>query len=197
MPSISDPGFGLVRAAIERGAKVEVVPGASAVTTAVAASGLPSDRFLFLGFLPRTSAQRRRSLVAVKDLPYSLVLLESPHRVKVCLLDVAAALGDRRIAVCRELTKLHEEVFRGSVSEALQHFTEPRGEFTLVVEGATETPAPATEDDMAGRLRALVAGGANTKDAVAQVAKESGRPKKDVYRLQLALKAKGGSRAKG
>lgn len=194
MPSISDPGFGLVRGAIDRGARVEVLPGASAVTTAVAASGLPADRFLFLGFLPRTSAQRRRSLAAVKDLPCSIVVLESPHRVLACLQDIAAALGDRRIAVCRELTKLHEEVFRGTVTEALAHFTELRGEFTLVVEGATETPDPATEDEVEGRLRVLVTGGISAKAAVAQVTKESGRPKKDVYRVQLGLKGKPATR---
>ena len=189
MPSISDPGFGLVRAALEQGAKVEVVPGPSAVTVALAVSALPTDRFLFLGFLPRTSAQRRRTLLEVKELPYSVILLESPHRVQACLRDLTAALGDRRIAVCREMTKLHEEVFRGSISGALEHFTETRGEFTLVVEGATAVPAHATDQNVAERLQGLVAGGMSVRDAVAQVAEESGRPKKDVYRVSLEIKA--------
>ncbi|MBF8299170.1 MAG: Uroporphyrin-III C/tetrapyrrole (Corrin/Porphyrin) methyltransferase [Dehalococcoidia bacterium] len=166
MPSISDPGFGLVREALAAGAKVEVVPGPSAVTAAVAASGLPSDQFLFLGFLPRTRPPRKRAIEAVRNQPYTLVVLESPHRIVRCLQDLAAGLGDRRVAVCRELTKLHEEVFRGTLSEAQARFEEPRGEFTLVIERASENPEVVTDRIVSERLQALMADGLSSRDAV-------------------------------
>ena len=136
MPLVSDPGYQLVSAATAAGVPVVAVPGPSAVTTALVVSGLPADRFLFLGFLPRRVAERRAALQALAREQHTLVAFEAPHRLRQTLHDLLAALGDRRIAACRELTELHEEVFRGSVQEALAHFTEPRGEFTLVVEGA-------------------------------------------------------------
>jgi 16S rRNA (cytidine1402-2'-O)-methyltransferase len=190
MPAVSDPGFALVRAALAEGHRVEVVPGPSSVTAAVAASGIPSDRFLFLGFPPRTAAKRREFFREVASLPYAMVLLESPHRLSACLNDIQATLGDRRIAVCRELTKLHEEVFRGSVAGAVTHFNAPRGEVTLVVEGAQEADAAkATDKEVLEQLATLVRQGTSPRDAVTQVAHETGRPRRDVYRLQIAAGA--------
>ena len=136
MPGISDPGAELVSLAAGAGFAVEVVPAVSAVTTALAASGFPGDAFMFLGFLPRRSRDRRALLQTVGSSPLTLIIFEAPHRVSFALRDLLAVLGDRDIAVCREMTKLYEEVWRGPLSHAMQHFAEPRGEFTLVVRGA-------------------------------------------------------------
>ncbi|MEX2245132.1 MAG: 16S rRNA (cytidine(1402)-2'-O)-methyltransferase [Dehalococcoidia bacterium] len=135
MPAISDPGHHLVVAALDAGHDVVPIPGASAVIAAVAASGLPSRRFHYLGFLPRTGGPRRAALRTAAATGDTIVVFESPHRFRATLTDIHAALGDRRIAVCRELTKLHEEIWRGPVTEALTHFQHPRGEVTLVIEG--------------------------------------------------------------
>lgn len=188
MPSISDPGFGLVRAALAAGITVEAIPGPSAVTTAIAVSGLAADRFLFLGFLPRTGPQRRKALAPFAGQPYTLLILESPHRIKECLRDLGTVLGQRRIAVCRELTKLHEEVFRGTIAEARAHFSEPRGEFTLVVEGSLAESEAVSDVDVADRLKELEAGGLSSRDAVAQVTTETGRPRREVYGVSVGLR---------
>jgi 16S rRNA (cytidine1402-2'-O)-methyltransferase len=135
MPGISDPGYELIRSAIEEGHRIVPVPGSSAVVTALAAAGMPSDRFIFLGFLPRKPGERRRLLESAADAPHTIVCFESPHRLQRALADMLGALGDRPVAVCRELTKIYEEVFRGKVSEAIDHFNKPRGEFTLVISG--------------------------------------------------------------
>ena len=137
MPGLSDPGYKLIVAAIERGIPVVPIPGASAVITALVVSGLPTDGFLYVGFLPRRKGQRQRLLSSIADEPRTIVAFETPHRLKEALSDIEETLGDRRLSVCRELTKVHEEIFRGRVSEARQHFTEPRGEFSLVIEGKT------------------------------------------------------------
>jgi 16S rRNA (cytidine1402-2'-O)-methyltransferase len=137
MPGLSDPGYDLVVAAIERGVSVVPIPGASAIITALAVSGLPTDQFLYIGFLPRRKGQRQRILRSIAEESRTVVAFETPHRINEALEDIEEILGDRRIAVCRELTKVHEEIFRGRVSQARQYFIEPRGEFTLVVEGKT------------------------------------------------------------
>jgi len=137
MPGLSDPGYELIVAAIERGISVVPIPGASAVITALVVSGLPTDQFLYLGFLPRRKGQRQRLLSSIVDEPRTIVAFETPHRVKEALSDIEEILGNRRLSVCRELTKVHEEIFRGRVSQAREHFVEPRGEFTLVIEGKT------------------------------------------------------------
>lgn len=137
MPGLSDPGYELIVAAIERGISVVPVPGPSAVITSLVVSGLPTDQFVYLGFLPRRPGQRKRLLTSLADEPRTIVAFESPHRLQQALSDIEEALGDRRTAVCRELTKVHEEIFRGYVSQAREHFSEPRGEFTLVIEGKT------------------------------------------------------------
>jgi 16S rRNA (cytidine1402-2'-O)-methyltransferase len=137
MPGLSDPGYELIIAAIERGISVVPIPGASAVITALVVSGLPTDQFLYLGFLPRRQGQRQRLLSSIVDEPRTIVAFETRHRLREALSDIEEILGDRRLSVCRELTKVHEEIFRGRVSQAREHFAEPRGEFSLVIEGKT------------------------------------------------------------
>jgi 16S rRNA (cytidine1402-2'-O)-methyltransferase len=137
MPGLSDPGYELIVAAIERGISVVPIPGASAVITALVVSGLPTDQFLYVGFLPRRKGQRQRLLSSIVDEPRTIVAFETPHRLREALSDIEEILGNRRLSVCRELTKVHEEIFRGRVSQARKHFVEPRGEFSLVIEGKT------------------------------------------------------------
>jgi 16S rRNA (cytidine1402-2'-O)-methyltransferase len=137
MPGLSDPGYELIIAAIERGISVVPIPGASAVITALVVSGLPTDQFLYLGFLPRRKGQRQRLFSSIVDEPRTIVAFETPHRLSEALNDIEEILGNRRLSVCRELTKVHEEIFRGRVSQAREHFVKPRGEFTLVIEGKT------------------------------------------------------------
>lgn len=137
MPGLSDPGYELIVAAIERGISVVPIPGASAVITALVVSGLPTDQFLYVGFLPRRKGQRQRLLSSIVDEPRTIVAFETPHRLREALSDIEEILGNRRLSVCRELTKVHEEIFRGRVSQAREHFAEPRGEFSLVIEGKT------------------------------------------------------------
>jgi len=185
MPAVSDPGYELVTAALAAGHTVSPLPGASAVIAAVAASGLPAREFTFLGFLPRRAKERRDLFARFADAPGALVVFESPHRVQAALADLQAALGQRRLAVCRELTKLHEEIFRGTPAEALAHFTEPRGEFTIVVEGATAAPREVSDDELRAALRKLRAVGVSARDAAAQVARETGVARRRVYALSL------------
>ncbi|RLC66451.1 MAG: 16S rRNA (cytidine(1402)-2'-O)-methyltransferase [Chloroflexi bacterium] len=136
-PGLSDPGYELIVAAAERGVSVVPIPGASAVVTALVVSGLPTDQFLYVGFLPRRKGQRQRLLAAIVDEPRTIVAFETPHRLSGALSDIEETLGNRRLALCCELTKIHEQIFRGRVSQAREHFVEPRGEFTLVIEGRT------------------------------------------------------------
>jgi 16S rRNA (cytidine1402-2'-O)-methyltransferase len=135
MPGISDPGYELIKAAIEKDIQVVALPGSSAVTTALAVGGLPADQFVYLGFLPRKKGEKRTLLASVKDEPRTLICFESPYRVIDSLAAMLEVLGDRNVAVCREMTKLHEEVFRGPLSSAVKHFQKPRGEFTIVIQG--------------------------------------------------------------
>ncbi len=136
-PGLSDPGYDLIVAAIERGISVVPIPGASAIITALAVSGLPTDQFLYVGFMPRRKGQRQRVLSSIVEESRTIVAFETPHRLNEALEDIEEILGNRRISVCRELTKVHEEIFRGRVRQAREYFVEPRGEFTLVVEGKT------------------------------------------------------------
>jgi 16S rRNA (cytidine1402-2'-O)-methyltransferase len=135
MPGISDPGYELIKAAIEMDIQVVALPGSSAVTTALAVGGLPADQFVYMGFLPRKKGEKRTLLAWVRDEPRTLICFESPYRVVDSLAAMLEVLGDRNVAVCRELTKLHEEVFRGTLSSAVKHFQKPRGEFTIVIQG--------------------------------------------------------------
>ena len=190
MPSISDPGYGIVAAAIEAGLPVDVLPGASAVSAALAVSGLPSHQFTFVGFPPRKAGERKRFLQSLSGEPRTLVLFEAPHRLRATLREAVDVFGPRRIAVCRELTKLHQEVFRGTIDEAAAHFAEPRGEFTLVIEGAEEGAGAGDDAVEAARrlLTSLAGAGATGKDAVAQAVEAFGVPRRAAYRLWVEAK---------
>jgi 16S rRNA (cytidine1402-2'-O)-methyltransferase len=187
MPGISDPGYELIGAAGENDIPVVPVPGPSAVTTALAVSGLPTDRFTYIGFLPGKAGARRRTLESIADEPGTIIVLEAPHRISAALADILATLGDRRIAVCRELTKLHEEVYRGTVSGAIKHFTAPRGEFTLVIAGRGARGKPEMTENVEKQLHQMYLAGATAKEAVAAVAGETGLPRKELYQTWLRL----------
>jgi 16S rRNA (cytidine1402-2'-O)-methyltransferase len=193
-PLISDPGFRVVRAAIEAGARVIPVPGPSALLAALVASGLPSDHFVFLGFPPRKSGARRRLFESVRSLPFSIILYESPLRTAATLADLAAVLGrERRACVARELTKPHEELVRGSLAELCQLYSvnRPLGEITLVIAGfdpAASAAAPSPEE-LATQARALLAQGLSPRDAATRLATSSGQPRRDIYRLLLSLRS--------
>jgi 16S rRNA (cytidine1402-2'-O)-methyltransferase len=187
-PGISDPGFELIVAAGRRNIPVVPIPGPSAVTTAVAVSGLSTRRFTCLGFLPRLARDRKSFLVSVAGDPGTLVILEAPHRLQATLRDLLGILGDRRLTICRELTKIHEEIFHGSISQAASRFSSPRGEFTLVIEGSPEVPPiPPSEIDVVQQLRRLRGEGMAARQAIAVVSKKTGLPRRELYQLWLKL----------
>ncbi len=189
MPAISDPGERLVAAATAAGHTVEVVPGPSAVLAALVVSGLSTSRFCFEGFLPRKGSGRTQRLAELAAEPRTIVLFEAPHRVRQTVADLAeAAGGTRRVAVARELTKMHEEVWRGTLAGAVDHLStkEPRGEYVVVVDGAPP-PAPAEETDVEAALRARMDAGADKRSAIAEVATSLGVPKRVVYDVALKL----------
>ena len=183
MPSVSDPGYRLVVAAIADGIAVTVLPGPSAVLAALAVSGLPIDRFCFEGFLPRKAGERRRRLAELAAEQRTLVCFESPHRLAVTLADLATAFGpQRRGVICRELTKTYEEVVRGPLGELAEWAQgEVRGEITLVVEGASFAPAAVEPADLAAEVAEREAAGEPRKEAIAAVARAAGVPKRLVY----------------
>lgn len=185
MPTISDPGYELIRAAHEEGIPLVPVPGPSVVTTALAVSGLDSGQFTYLGYLPPKASARRQKLQEVAGKQSTIVIFEAPHRLKAALEDILEIWGDRGIAVCRELTKLHEEVFRGRVSEAIEHFTNPRGEFTLVIEGSREKPQ--LTEEIKKQLGEMKQGGLGAKQAVAKLATQTGLSKKELYQTWLKI----------
>lgn len=187
MPGVSDPGYDVIRAATRANIPVVPVPGPSAVITALAVSGLPINRFLYLGFLPRRASARRQVLNSVAQETGTIVILEAPHRLQATLNDLKLLLGDRQIAVCRELTKLHEEVSRGTISQAIARFTEPRGEFTLVVEGKREEEHQISNKVIEQRLCDMYQSGAKTKEAITRVAGETGIPRRELYRTFLKI----------
>lgn len=192
-PAVSDPGYPLVREAASAGISVVSVPGPSAIMVALTASGLPPDRFVFLGFLPRRSGERRRALEAVAALPWTLVCFEAPHRITAVLEDIEAVLGDRHVALARELTKKFEEVFRSTVSGALRHLRAhpPRGEFTVVVEGAGErTMQKEGKADAGERMRALLGAGLPPAEAVQDVMRAAGITRRQAYDLMLRTRGK-------
>ncbi len=187
VPTLSDPGRELVRRALETGIRVVPLPGPSALTAALSASGMPADAFTFLGFLPRRQGDRRKLLESVATSPQTVVIFEAPHRLRRALEDMLVVWGDRRITVCRELTKLYEEVFPGTISQALAYFTEPRGEFTLVVEGGTGEKEVWNESQARDHLALMKKEGIKAREAVAAVTKASGLPRRLVYQEWLAL----------
>lgn len=188
MPLVSDPGYRVVTAAIEAGHRITAVPGPSAVLTALAVSGLPTDRFCFEGFLPRKGGERRRRLASLASEERTMVFFEAPHRLDDFLADAVAALGaERPAAVCRELSKTYEEVIRGSLAELAEWATgEVRGEITVVIQGAT--PEEASEEDAIAEVQALVAAGERLKPAVATVAAATGIKKNELYAAVLAAR---------
>ncbi|HSH22651.1 MAG TPA: 16S rRNA (cytidine(1402)-2'-O)-methyltransferase [Acidimicrobiales bacterium] len=185
VPGISDPGERLVRAAVGEGFEVTVVPGPSAAISGLVVSGLPTGRFLFEGFLPRRGAGREERLAALAGVECTIVCYESPHRLARTLADLAGALGgDRPVALCRELTKLHEETWRGTLDAAVRHVADvtPRGEYVVVL-GGSPPPATVDDDQLASAVDALVAEGSSTRDAVAEVASAYDVSKRRVYDL--------------
>jgi 16S rRNA (cytidine1402-2'-O)-methyltransferase len=191
MPTVSDPGFVLVRAAVDAGVRVTVIPGPSAVVTALALSGLPTDRFTFEGFLPRKSSDRRTAFAALEREPRTMVFFESPHRIAESLADARDTLGaDRQGAVCRELTKMFEEVKRGTLAELAEWARdEVRGEIVVVVGGAPAR-ASVTMPDALAEVARLTLSGIGLKEASAQVAELTGLSKRDLYQGALAARPK-------
>ncbi len=185
-PALNDPGYELVRAALAAGHRVSPVPGPSSPIAALVASGLPTDSFLFLGYLPRTASERKSHLERVVDLPYTLIYLETPHRLLGSLRNLEEVLGDRRIAVARELTKMHEEIWRGTVHSAREHFKEPRGEFVLVLEGNPGVESVKwTEAELLGAIRTGLDNGDTPSSLAAKLAGGSGWRRRDIYALTI------------
>ena len=185
-PAINDPGYELVRAALASGSDVVPVPGPSAPIAALAVSGLPTDSFLYLGYLPHKKIERRKLAGQIANLSYTLIFLESPHRVLDSLADLLESLGDRRICVAREMTKMFEEFWRGTISGAVDHFRakEVRGEFTLVVEGKRKEESEKwTEEQLLKAIKKEMKGNKSAKEISAELSERSGWNKRDVYRL--------------
>jgi 16S rRNA (cytidine1402-2'-O)-methyltransferase len=190
-PAINDPGYELVKAALAASFDVLPVPGPSAPISALTVSGLPTDSFLYLGYLPHKAGERRSKLKEVSEQPYTLIFFETPHRITDSLEDILTELGNRRICVAREMTKLYEEYWRGDVNGALEHFKskEPRGEFTLVIEGKKKEERTAwTEEELAKAIKKELKAGKPAKEISAELAEQSGWNKKEIYALVNSLK---------
>lgn len=184
MPGLSDPGYRLVKACVQEGLTVEAVPGPSAVITAVAISGLAPGRFVFEGFLPKKSGDRRRRIAELKDERRTIVAFESPHRIEESLIDLREGLGPRPAALARELTKMHEEVRRGTLEELVASVAAdpPRGEITLVIEGAIhEHSIVVPPEELASQARTLMERGIDRKEALTRVARDAGVRKRAVF----------------
>ncbi len=185
-PAINDPGYELVKAALASGFDVRPVPGPSSPIAALTVSGLPTDSFLYLGYLPSKSSERRKTLTQIMEQPHTLLFLESPHRIVDSLEDILSVLGDRRICVAREMTKMYEEYWRGQVSSALDYFKskDPRGEFTLVIEGKKkEESGKWGEAELLDAIKKELGGDKSTKEISAELADASNWNKRDVYNL--------------
>jgi len=189
-PGISDPGERLVVAVIEAGGNVTAAPGASALTMALVISGLPTSRFVFEGFLPRSGAERTERLAMTTTEPRTIVLYEAPHRLAKTLSDLTTACGAmRRVVLARELTKLHEQIWRGTLQDAnmLVAATEPRGEYVIILEPA-KPPAPPTDEELVAAIKAEIAKGVSRKDSAARVSARFGVAKRHVYELALQVR---------
>jgi 16S rRNA (cytidine1402-2'-O)-methyltransferase len=189
-PAINDPGYELVKAALAAGFDVRPVPGPSAPLAALAVSGLPTDSFLYLGYLPHKTGERRARLRQVGNLPYTLIFLESPYRIVDALDDLLTELGDRLICVAREMTKMYEEYWHGTISGALEHFSSQsaRGEFTLVVAGADKTQEEWTESETVAAIKSGLEAGESPSRLSRRLAGESGWNKRELYRLIQDIK---------
>ena len=196
-PAINDPGYELIREAAKAGFAIVPIPGPSALTSALAVSGLPTDQFIYLGFLPRRRVERKRLLETLSGERRTLVAFETPHRLKAALDDILDALGDRGVTVCREMTKLHEEIFRGVVLDARDHFEHPRGEFTLVIEGAVEDKRSPNvqEKEARGLIAGLKEEGIGAKQSVAQIVEKTGLSRRKAYRMWLETNGEGNQSA--
>ncbi len=189
-PALNDPGYELVNAVIQAGHAVSPIPGPCAPIAALTASGLPTDHFVYLGFLPRKAAEAKQVLMKVAQLPYTLIILESPHRLVKTLGVLFQVLGNRRLVIAREMTKLHEEFWRGVLTEAVEYFTTHtlRGEITLVIEGSYEITEKWEETRLIEAIQQQFALGRNLKELSNQLAKVSGWQSREIY--QCALKNK-------
>jgi 16S rRNA (cytidine1402-2'-O)-methyltransferase len=190
-PAVNDPGYELVRAALEANHDVRPIPGPSAPIAALTVSGLPTDSFLYLGYLPHKTSERHRRLEEVEHQPYTLVFLESPYRIVETLEDIASILGDRRVCVAREMTKMFEEYWRGNVRSAAEYFKAqpPRGEFTLVMEGKRpDAEARWTEGELIKAIQREMMMDKSAKEISAELVKPSGWNKRDIYALINSMK---------
>ncbi|MBW4440616.1 MAG: 16S rRNA (cytidine(1402)-2'-O)-methyltransferase [Plectolyngbya sp. WJT66-NPBG17] len=190
MPGISDPGYDLVRACAEVGIPIVPIPGATAAMTALSASGLKCDRFVFEGFLPAKETNRREHLESLITDARTLIFYEAPHRIQKTLQDIATVLGsDRQIVLARELTKLHEEFWRGTVKAAIEHYSthEPKGEFTLIVSGAEPNEVHLTEEVLKAELLALLQQGISRSQASRQLSEQTALPRRQLYQLALQI----------
>ncbi|MBN1305004.1 MAG: 16S rRNA (cytidine(1402)-2'-O)-methyltransferase [Anaerolineales bacterium] len=191
-PAINDPGYELVRAALSAGYNVRPVPGPSAPVAALSASGLPTDTFLYLGYLPRKSSERRLLLESIANQSHTLIFLETPHRLLTALDDLQSTLGDRQMSAARELTKLHEEIFRGTITQTKEYFTSkaPRGEFTLVVAGIQKRETKNwTRDELLAAIRSSLEAGEAPSQLAGRLSKESGWKRREIYQLIQKLKS--------
>ena len=189
MPLISDPGYELVKACIEAGISVVPIPGVSAAITAISAAGLPTDRFVFEGFLPVKGQERQERLEAIQTEHRTIIFYEAPHRVRQTLQDLGEILGERQIVLARELTKLYEEFWRGTISDACQHYSnrEPQGEFTLVVAGTPPSQLQLSEAQLKTELIQMIAQGISRSQASRQLAKFTSIPRRELYQLALSI----------
>jgi 16S rRNA (cytidine1402-2'-O)-methyltransferase len=188
-PLVSDPGYRLVEGALAAGIHVVPVPGPSAVIAALSAAGLPTHDFRFLGFLPAKPASRRKALAAISQDSATVVFFEAPHRILGALDDIAAVLGDRRLVVAREMTKLHEEFLRGTAAEiraALASRPAVQGEMTIVVSGAANRAPPAGEEEIRAAVAELERGGRSRMEAIKEAARRFGLPKREIYRIAVS-----------
>ncbi len=190
MPGISDPGYELIKACIEANIPVIPIPGVSACLTALSAAGLPTDRFIFEGFLPTKNKERQQRLSSLQTESRTLILYEAPHRLVETLEDLALILGAKRsIVIARELTKIHEQFWRGTLENAVQYYQDhnPKGEITLVIAGITETPTVITEDQLKTELQCLLQQGITRSQASRQLAEATSLPRRQIYQIALTL----------
>lgn len=189
-PGLNDPGYLLVRAAIDAGHTVSPIPGPSAPIAALVVSGLPTDRFIYLGYLPRKAGERQRAIQDVKSLSYTLIFFETPHRMLESLQDLQDILGDRQIAVAGELTKMFEEVFRGKISEAKIHFQghPARGEYTLIISGQSKSAEKWQEEELQAAIRVMLDSDISPSQAAQQLAEQSGWPRRKIYKILTEIR---------
>jgi 16S rRNA (cytidine1402-2'-O)-methyltransferase len=191
-PGLNDPGYLLVRAAIDAGHTVSPIPGPNAPVAALVVSGLPTDKFVYLGYLPRKAGERQRAIEEVKSLPYTLIFFETPHRMVDSLRNMEDILGDRQIAVAGELTKMFEEVFRGKISDARSYFADhpARGEYTLIVAGQSKSAEKWQEEELLAAIQ-VIKGSDSPSQAARQLAEQSGWPRRKIYQILTELQKKG------